>query len=207
MEQNFQTSFIPKKPMVEVRATATKPVGILVVLSMLVLFTILLGTAGLYFYKTSLTKSLAQMEGDLSKARNRFEPSKITELQLLDKRLRASSEILASHVIVTPIFEILQDLTMKTVRYTKFNYSIESVSQNQNGVDIKNDRMLVKISGLAIGYRSVALQSDLFTKNKNLIEPVFSNLTLNEKGEVVFDLEFSVDPGFVNYKQMVEASS
>ena len=201
MEQNFQTSFIPKKPMVEVRATATKPVGILVVLSMLVLFTILLGTAGLYFYKTSLTKNLAQMEGDLSKARNRFEPSKITELQLLDKRLRASSEILSNHIAISPIFQALQAITMKTVRYTQFSYEL--------GND-KDAMVTVKISGIATGYRSIALQSDLFTtkdEGKNFIDPVFSNLSLNEKGNVLFDLEFSVDPSFVDYKQMLMTQS
>ena len=201
MEQNFQTSFIPKKPMVEVRATATKPVGILVVLSMLVLFTILLGTAGLYFYKTSLTKSLAQMEGDLSKARNRFEPSKITELQLLDKRLRASSEILSNHIAISPIFQALQAITMKTVRYTQFSYELGNN---------KDAMVTVKISGIATGYRSIALQSDLFTtkdEGKNFIDPVFSNLSLNEKGNVLFDLEFSVDPSFVGYKQMLITQS
>jgi hypothetical protein len=52
-----------------------------------------------------------------------------------------------------------------------------------------------------LGYRSIALQSDLFTQNKNLIDPVFSNLTLDNSGNVLFDLEFLVDPSFVNYKQ------
>jgi hypothetical protein len=59
------------------------------------------------------------------------------------------------------------------------------------------------MTGLAVGYSSVALQSDLFAKNKNLIDPVFSNLVLDEKGNVIFDLEFSVDPSFVDYKQML----
>ena len=63
------------------------------------------------------------------------------------------------------------------------------------------------MSGVAIGYRSIALQSDLFAKNKNLIDPVFSNLTLDNSGNVVFDLEFSVDPNFVNYQQALMVQS
>ena len=59
------------------------------------------------------------------------------------------------------------------------------------------------MSGLAVGYRSIALQSDLLAKEKNFIDPVFSNLVLDEKGNVLFDLEFSVDPSFVDYKQML----
>lgn len=198
MDQNFQTSFIPKKPMVEERATPTRSVNLLVVLAIFILFTVLLSTVALYFYKSVLTKNIAQMENNLNLAKNRFEPSKITELQVLDKRLRASTEILSKHIAITPIFEMLQAITMKTVRYTKFSYEF---------VGEKKSKVMVKMSGLAIGYRSVALQSDLFASNKNLIDPVFSNLTLDNSGNVLFDLEFLVDPSFVDYKQMVATQS
>ncbi|MDO8659288.1 MAG: hypothetical protein Q7K54_01680 [Candidatus Parcubacteria bacterium] len=194
MEPNFQTSFIPKKPIVEERAVAPHSVGFLVAISLFILFTVLLVSAGLYFYKGILTKNIAQMENTLNLAKNRFEPSKIAELQVLDKRLRASSEILSHHIALTPVFQALQTLTMKTVRYTKFSYTLG---------ESKNAKIVVKMNGLAIGYRSIALQSDLFAQNKNLIDPVFSNLTLDDKGNVLFDLEFSVDPSFVDYKQML----
>ncbi len=194
MEPNFQTSFIPKKPIIEERVTTPRTVGFFTAVSLFILFTVLLSSAGLYFYKGVLNKNIAQMENDLNLAKNRFEPSKITELQTLDKRLRASSAILAKHIAVTPIFQALQTLTLKTIRYTKFSYEI--------GED-PSAKISVKMSGLAIGYRSIALQSDLFARNKNLIDPVFSNLTLDDKGNVLFDLEFSVDPSFVDYKQLL----
>lgn len=134
------------------------------------------------------------MEEQLDIAKNRFEPTKITQLQLLDKRLHASNEILASHIAVSPIFKVLSDITMKTVRFTNFNYELGATSK---------DKILIKLTGQAVGYRSIALQSDLFAKNKNLIDPVFSNLALDDKGNVTFNLEFSVDPSFVDYKQML----
>ena len=46
-------------------------------------------------------------------------------------------------------------------------------------------------------------QSDLFTQSKYFIDPVFSNLSLDNSGNVIFDLEFTVDPSFVNYKNML----
>ena len=197
MEQNFQTSFIPKKPMVQERAVVTRSVGFLTVFSIFILFTILLVSVALYFYKGILTKNITQMANNLNLAKNRFEPSKIAELQLLDRRLRAASEILSKHIAITPVFQVLQLLTMKTVRYTKFSYDFG------NKEDAK---IIIKMSGLAVGYRSVALQSDLFTtkdEGKNLIDPVFSNLTLDNNGNVLFDLEFSVDPSFVDYTKML----
>jgi len=192
MDQSFQTSFIPKKPIVKERDTPSRPLGILFIISLFILFAVLLATGGFYFYKGIIAKQITQKQIDLNLAKNRFEPSKITELQILDKRLRASSEILSKHITITPIFSALEQLTMKTVRYTKFSYDF---------VADKNVTINIKMSGVAIGYRSVALQSDLFAKNRNLIDPIFSNLTLDNSGNVLFDLEFSVDPSFVNYKQ------
>ena len=131
------------------------------------------------------------MENNLNIAKNRFEPAKITELQTLGRRLNASTEILSKHIAVTPIFKELQKITMKTIRYTQFNYDFTKE---------ENPKILVKMNGVGVGYRSVALQADLFN-NKNFIDPIFSNLKLDEKGNVLFDLEFSVDPSFVDYKK------
>ena len=195
MEQNFQTSFIPKKPMIEQGVTAKRPMGLVLIISIFIFVVIVLISGGAYFYKNMLKTNLTQMQGDLEKAKNRFEPSKINELKLLDKRLQSSTEILSNHVMISPIFEALQVLTLKTIRYTKFSY------------DLVGGKIMVKMSGQAIGYRSVALQADLFTKNKNLVDPVFSNLSLDDKGNVLFDLEFSIDPSFVNYKQVLKKMS
>ena len=198
MEQNFQTSFIPKKPMIEERTVASRPISFLTVVSVVIFFTVIIATGALYFYDKVLAKNITKMENDLNLAKNRFEPSKIIQLQVLDKRLRASSEILAKHIAISPIFEALQSITLKTVSYTKFSYDFD---------DSKNAKIKVKMNGIAIGYRSVAFQSDLFAKNKYLIDPVFSNLLLDDKGNVLFDLEFSVDPTFVDYKKMLETTN
>jgi hypothetical protein len=195
MEQNFQTSFIPKKPMMaEERSVSTKkPIGLLTLISIFIFLAIVLATGILYFYENILNNNIQTKEKELTLAKERFEPAKINQLQVLGKRLEAANLILAKHVAISPIFESLQKITMKTIRYTKFNYEL--------GND-QDSKIKVKVSGQAIGYRSIALQSELLTKDKNFIEPVFSNLSLDEKGNVIFDLEFFVNPNFVNYKKV-----
>ena len=94
MEQNFQTSFIPKKSMVVERSAPSKPVSFASVISIFALFTMVLSSGGLYFYKDILNKNIIQMKKDLDTAKNRFELSKINQLQDLDKRLNASKNIL-----------------------------------------------------------------------------------------------------------------
>jgi len=192
MEQNFQTSFIPKKPIIKENAVYAKRISPWFILALLILFFVILVTGALYFYRGVVKKNITSMETSLSLAKNRFEPSKIAELQVLDKRLRASNEILSKHITITPIFKALEQMTMKSVRYTKFSYQL-------TGDD--SSMVEVKMSGEAIGYSSIALQSDLFAKNKSLIDPVFSNLTLDSNGNVLFDLDFRVDPSLVNYKK------
>ncbi|MDP2789054.1 MAG: hypothetical protein Q8O46_03330 [bacterium] len=194
MDQNFQTSFIPKKSITEERVAVSHSFGFLTVIAFFIFLTMVVTAGGLYFYKGIMTKNISNMENELNLARNRFEPAKISQLQILDKRLRASSEVLSRHIAVSPIFKALQEVTMKSVRFTKFSYDLTS--------DI-NPKVGVKMGGVAVGYRSVALQADLFSKKKYFIDPIFSNLTLDEKGNVVFDLEFRVEPSFIDYQQMI----
>jgi hypothetical protein len=206
MEQNFQTSFIPKKPIIEDRIpeirTSSPSVGPFTLLAIFIFFALLLSTGGLFFYKEYLIKNIQKMENNLKLAQNRFEPERISQLKSLDKRLSAANEVLSNHIAISPIFKVLQETTLKTIRYTKFSYNLSQVTTNQ--------KVLIKMNGESFGYginsgyRGIALQADILSKNKNIIEPVFSNLKLDEKGSVLFDLEFYVDSSFVDYKQMLQ---
>lgn len=198
METNFQTSFIPKKPMVPERTVRSRPLGLLTILSLLVFFTVLIATGALYFYKETLAKSIANMENDLRKAETRFEPEAISKFELLNRRLNAGKTALDRHVAISPIFKALEEVTMKSVRYNKFSYSLEGNA---------NTKMIVKLDGIASDYRSIALQSDLYSQSKYFKNPIFSNLSLDNKGSVNFDLEFTVDPVFVDYKKLVEGTN
>src|ERR1035437_7330051 len=199
MDQNFQTSFIPKKPIIETRTTSTRPISFVTIISLFIFFIAFAVSLGLFFYKQILTSNLAKMDASLNLSKSRFEPDKIKQLQVLDKRLNAAKEILSKHMTTYPVFEVLQAITMKTVRYTKFSYNIDTAT---------DAKILVTINGQADGYRSIALQSQLFTtKAKNFIDPVFFNLALDDKGNVSFSLEFSVVPNFVNYKQLLASQA
>lgn len=195
MEKDFQTSFIPKQNVVAERPVARSSFGILTLLGILVLITVLLATGGIFFYKGVTERSIESMKNELNLAKNRFEPSRIVELETLDRRLSSAKEILNNHVALSPIFNELGKITMKNIRFTKFSYKF-------GGEEGRN--IVVSLAGEGIGYRSVALQSDLFSQNKYFIDPIFSNLTLDAKGNVVFDLEFMVEPTFLDYQEMLK---
>jgi hypothetical protein len=76
---------------------------------------------------------LASLQNSLTLAQNNFEPSEITQLQLLNKRLQSATEILSNHIAITPIFTALEQVTMHTVRFTKFSYDLGKEQYYQCG--------------------------------------------------------------------------
>jgi hypothetical protein len=194
---DFQTSFIPKKPLAEERAPApVRRNGLLSLISTILFFATLAAAGGVYLYQVSLNNQVKSLSASLDIAKNEFEPSLIDTLQTLDKRLTASGQVLANHVTVSPIFLSLENLTLKSVRFTKFNYEIPT--------DTKV--MTVKMSGTARSYTSIALQSDQLGQNKYFQDVVFSNLQLDAAGNVNFDLAFTIDPAFLNYKNVASTT-
>lgn len=190
IEKDFQTSFIPKKPLAQDRVPREKPISILNVIATIIFFASLSVGVVFYFYKLSLADSIEKMANDLERAQAAFEPTLIYELETLDRRITASQEILDRHISVTPIMTGLSAITLKSVQFTDFDFSV--------GTDNKNI-IEVTLKGKAKSYTAIALQAEELKKQPAFIDPIFSNLSLDTKGNVVFDLNFEVDPAFVSY--------
>ncbi len=197
MEQQFQTSFIPKKPVTEARA----PVSSGTVSLFGLISTIILVVAGImfgasYFYKKAKVNQRNDLIIDIAAKTRTFDVNFLREITTLDKRINAANEVLANHTMVSPIFSKLEQLTLKTVQFNKFELA-PSVAGSSAPVTIK-------MTGKAINYAAIASQSDTLagvTTNKTtyFINPIFSNLSLDDRARVSFDLVFSVDKELVSY--------
>lgn len=199
MDNNFQTSFIPKKPLSEERIPVQRHTSIFSFITTLLFLGSLASAGGMYFYNASLSQSLASKDASLKAAQNAFEPGFIAELKVLDKRITNANELLQNHIVVTPIFEALQKNTLKSIQYTKFSYTTPVNSGSQ---------VEVHMNGRARDYTSIALESDKLNEIKEIHDPIFSNLTLDERtGTVTFDLIFNVDANLVRYTNHLDAFS
>lgn len=190
MDKEFQTSFIPKKPLVEEKAPRSRKVSLFNFLATLIFFASLAAAAGMYFYKSSLEASIEKKQADLERAQAAFEPEAINELVTLDRRLETSLELLDKHLAVSPIFDLLSDVTLTTVQFTDFKFSVPEKS---------GDDITVELLGVAPGYKTVGLEEEAFAGNRYIKNPVFSDLTLGTRGQVTFNVEFSVDPALLEY--------
>jgi hypothetical protein len=91
------------------------------------------------------------------------------------------------------MFKLLGDLTIPSIQYTKFSH------------DTTDKGFIVKMSGIATDYKSIALQADVFNSDqgRSFKNVVFSNLNKDKDGGINFDVEFVVDPSLLSYEKDV----
>lgn len=197
MEPKFQSSFIPKGPILNTASGAlmrqnTEGKSLLAYLALIIFSLSVLLALGMFGYKFYLKYRIKQMGVDLENARETLQPEVIRELTRLDDRLISSQELITKHQILSPLFEFLEVSTPKTVRFRDFRYSM-----TEGGIELS-------MSGEARGYAALALQADIFNKSPYFKDSIFSDLNLNEKGDINFSFKAIVDPSMVSYQREVE---
>lgn len=185
MDKEFQTTFIPKKPLAEERVAkkvTKRPLGIFSMIATLIfVITILIGV-GVYLLEGFIAKQITISQESLKRAEEAFEPALIIELQKLNTRLSVADTLLTQHLAVSPIFRILEDSTLKSVEYNTFGYEFDGT------------QALVSMTGLARRYQTIAEQSLLFGADRFITEHIFSEFALNDEGRVAFKLDLTISP-------------
>lgn len=185
------TSFIPKKSLMEKRPGGHTG-GIFLGIALVIFVIAASASIGVYGYQKFLEKRVESMNVSLERARAAFEPSTILELKRMSGRIAASDEVLARHIALSEFFKLLRALTLKNVRFEQFDYTYAP------------EGITLNMKGKAQSYSSVALQSDIIGASTYIKDPIFSNLDLDQKGNVSFDLTMRVDSSFVLYKNIAQ---
>jgi hypothetical protein len=195
-----QTAFIPKKPLAEERTfSASTPVrrggGLLSLISVFLLIVSIALAGAVFFWKTTKEKSFNEKRAQIQNSEDAIDTKFLDEIKDLDRRIKASNQLLNNHISLSPLFSALGQSTLKSIQYTRFDYKIS------DGSDLNPKMVTISLSGVAKSYASIALQSDAFSQNRNIQDPIFSGLSRDEKdGTVKFNLDFTVNPAFLSYK-------
>lgn len=209
MDGSSQTSFIPKRPISPAPISyENRGVSIVTIVCVIIFFGSVALSVGSYLYKGILTKQLETKKADLEKAKKSFDLETIQALKRLDLRMQSAETLLQNHIAFSAYFSILEDSTLKSVRYRSL--SIQDTNTGGSTGAVTEQRPLsFKLSGVAKGYSGVALQSDLFTKirSKGILEPVFSGLQLDDKGSVGFTAEAMLDRKALQYSATLGVQS
>lgn len=193
----LSSSFISKKSIVaSVPAPRRSIAGLFSLLGVVVFILSILFYAGAFGYKKVIENRIVTLNDSLNKQEQAFDPETLLKLAETDGKLQSAKEILRNHTTLGPFFKLLSDTTLKSVRFKSFRFVANP--------DLR--RYEVSMSGEALGYDSIALQSDAFVESRKLKDIVFSDLDLDSSRRVVFNFAASIDPTLLSYEQMVAST-
>lgn len=193
MESKISTSFIPKKNLntAPMRDKGSS-IGIVFLITLIIFISAIALAVSAFLYQQFLLQDIDRKKISLERARAAFDPNLIQELNRLDARIEASGNILEDHRAVSSLFDLLETITLKSISFDNFIYKTDEAG-----------RASIIMDGRASSFSSVALQSDVFSDNKFIEEPIFSNLNLDNKGNVIFNFAAFVNPQLVSYRNFI----
>lgn len=205
MEPGIPTSFIPKRPIessTESSSSKGKSVGILSLLTGVVVIGTVLAFVAVYLYEQQLAAQKKNLEESIATARDGIGTDFVADMKRLDSRINGVEQLIKSHIVVTPLFKDLEAHTLRSVQYKDFAYSFTADEKT------KASQVKVDLSGTARSYAAIALQSDAFSESTLIKNPVFSNLTLEDKTKAInFKLSFTVDSSALSYQTFIDSTT
>ena len=196
MDPQFQTSFIPKKPIISGSRDSInveKSTNIFSVVSVIIFIAVLALSVGLFIYKNILVNQITDANKKIVAAREAFQPETIKELISVSTQIMSAQRLLQSHVAPSQIFYTLQSLTFKKISLNNFIF-IHKDGATSVSADME-----------AQSYNALAQQSDLFSKTVFIQKPNFENFNVLENGNITSKFSAVIDPSIFSYKNAVDA--
>jgi hypothetical protein len=192
MENKFQTSFIPKKSLDDSgRVKVKTPRNVLSLVSTMIITLTILAAAGVFGYSYLLDRRIVSAQQILEEKERNFDYNAVNEIVRVDNKLKAATTLLDRHTAVSGVFGFLEESTLKNLRFTSFDFAYLSPT-----------RISINMKGQARSFGAVARQAELFassTQKEYFKDPIFSDLNLDERGNIIFSFLTSVDPTLIDY--------
>ena len=199
MDPKFQSSFIPKKAITAdqgVRASSTVNLFFLIAV---ISFILTLGAgAFLMFINYQQNKDIGVIADSLiASEKKEFSETDVKAWTRLDGRIAAATQILQKHIAVSTLFEILQETTIKNVQFNKFDFSTKLDNAGKAAA-------IVSLAGQGRNFNSVSYQSDVFRDTSAFTDTLFSDVRLDDKGNVLFQVNASIYQDALLYRKLIK---
>lgn len=194
MEVKMQTSFIPKKPIIESRNEGSGMSLFLLLAIILFIVTVALA-GGVWLWQKALVAQIEKDKAALVAAKDSYEEGTINPLIRLDDRIEQAKILLANHLAVSPVFTLLEQNVLRNIRLKSLKFSADG-----------NDQIKIDLTGLAASYDALSKQADAFgseTLRKFISQPVISDFSPTADGSIAFNFTASVDPKLVSYGDII----
>ena len=195
MEGQFQTSFIPKKPVTAKSSGGPKGVSVILLLAIIIFLASASGAAAVFIYQTYLQNSISSMQKSFQLSENAFDPESVSTYAILNKRISVANSLLKNHIAVSNLFSVLGQSTLKTVRFSSFSFVVGASGKStlvMKGQARDNNN----------NYNSVAKQAEVFSENpvsKYITNPIFDGLNTDQNGNAVFNFTADIQNSQILY--------
>jgi hypothetical protein len=198
MEVKMQTSFIPKKPIVESQSSGSG-MSLFLLLSIIVFIVSIALALGVWLWRGSLVKQIEADKTALVAAKESYEEDTINPLIRLNDRIEESKGLLTRHLAISPVFVMLEKNILRNVRLKTMKFSYTG-----------GDKIKIDLTGTAASYDALSKQSDAFggeNLRKFISQPVISDFSPTADGSISFNFTASVDPRLVSYENTLVGST
>lgn len=203
METKFQTSFIPRKPLVPNSAAvpSTSHGGgsssVLVLVSVIIFCLSVASAIVVFGWEKVEAKKIEESKVLLDANRRRF-GTDIETLKSFNKRINVTKKIMDGHMSISNIFTMIADLTVDKVRFSNFTFEAPA--------DPLRDRIEISMRGEADSFATLAYQTDVLSLS-DFTDSSISKLSIGDKGVVSFDLKTVAPLKNVLYKSQFEVDA
>lgn len=159
----------------------------------------LVAAGGMYFWKSTLLSSQERYKEQLVEREKQFNADLIEELKRQNVKIDLAKELLANHIALSQIFDVIGRLTIERVRFLSMDVSAGTAAE---GVKIS-------MKGYGADFRSVAFQSDVlgqleqYDLRKIVKNPIITDPSLDSAGTVSFGFTATVDPSNLSYTKSI----
>ncbi|MEK9176756.1 MAG: hypothetical protein AAB923_00500 [Patescibacteria group bacterium] len=191
MDERVKTSFIPKASL---KVEHEKPrgadsVALVNTIAGVIMVIVLVVSAGVFLYREYTIRSIASKKQSLQVSREAFQPATIKELSRLNARIETAKTLLQGHISLSRLFDDLEARTLASVRFSNFAFDGTS-----------SGKLALTMDGHATSFNAVALQSVEFSKSDVITDPIFSNVNINQNGDVAFNFTAVIDGSELIYQ-------
>jgi hypothetical protein len=191
MDQRFDTSFIPQRPIFKEEASMRRhePIPVVTIISAAIFFAMLIMTGLAFYFHKKESAAVTQLATQLATEKEKFNPQAIEDLKAIGARLQLAKQAVDNHVGVTGLLNMLQANTLKSVYYKGMNLSRE-----------EKKGYIVTLQGDAPNFGILYAQLEEFRKNPRITQVSIDNSQLEEQtGVVGFNLTLTLSPEVMKY--------
>jgi len=205
MSDLSNSSFIPKQgPIKKRRRTASRQVYILTLVSYAIMFAVLIGSAGVYFYSGFVDRQLTSEVEALNNQIDTFSVDDMRTVQNFDLRLQQAVSRVDSYASVLSVLESIEDTVVDTVLLNSVSIERNEDVSYQLTVNMNTDT-----------FDSTIAQRNVYADDDSLSAMLITGLTSSGLDEllddsdpkVTFTAEIDIPLESVPYVPDVEATS